>query len=273
MKTLISSAARSGVILMGLSSGLFAAILNVSVPGTADIFAAGHNADGGSPGGGTYAPQGVGFSAGAGQVITFGTGAGNLGITGTTNCGAGAPCNFPPIAADGSSLVFSVGATDGTNISTASVGGTGISGIVFTGREMFLVGVFLDNSVPSGFGPFADNYTSASTQLTFAPLLGQVFFIGDGLTGTDAANTGSGSTQTFQVPNTATRLFLGFVDSFNNFSTTAGGSPGAYGDNTGALSVNINTAGLIVAGVPEPSTIMLMGLGMIGLALLRRKIA
>jgi hypothetical protein len=170
-------------------------------------------------------------------------------------------------------LVFSVGATDGTNISTASVGSTGISGIVFTGREMFLVGVFVDNSVPSGFGAFADNYTSVSTQVNFAPLLGQVFFIGDGLTGTDGVNVGSGSTQTFQVPNTATRLFLGFVDSFNNFSTTAGGAPGAYGDNTGSLSVNLNTAGLAVTALPEPSTVMLMGLGMIGLALLRRKIA
>ena len=273
MKTLISTAARSGVILMGLSGGLFAAILNVSVPGTADIFAAGHDISGGSPGGGTYPVQGVGFAAGTGHVITFGTGAGNLGITGSTNCGAAAPCNSPPIAADGANLVFSVGANYGTNISTASVGSTGIGGIVFTGREMFLVGVFVDNSVPSGFGPFADNYTSASNQVNFAPMLGQVFFIGDGLTGTDGVNVGSGSTQTFQVPTTATRLFLGFVDAFNNFSTTGGGSPGAYGDNTGALSVNINTAGLIVAGVPEPSTIMLTGLGMIGLALLRKKIA
>lgn len=271
MRTWISIAARSGVIMMGLSSALSAAILNVSVPGTADIFAAGQDANGGTPGGGTYAVQGVGFSANAGQVISFGTGSGNLGITGSTNCGAGAPCNSPPIAADGSSLIFSVGPNDGTNIPTFSVG-TGISGIIFTGREMFLVGVFLDNSIPSGFGPFALNYTSASNQVMFAPLLGQAFFIGDGLTGTDSVGVGSGSTQTFQVPNTATRLFLGFADAFNNFSTTGGGSPGDYGDNTGALSVNINTAGLITAAVPEPGTIMLVGLGMIGLAL-RRKIA
>ena len=106
--------------------------------------------------------------------------------------------------------------------------------------------------------------------MNFAPLIGQVFFIGDGLTGTDAANVGSGSTQTFQVPTTATRLFLGFADAFNNFSTSGGGSPGAYGDNFGSLSVNINTSGLIT---PEPGTLMLMGAGLIGLALLRRKIA
>jgi hypothetical protein len=103
-------------------------------------------------------------------------------------------------------------------------------------------------------------------------MLSQVFFVGDGLTGTDAVNVGSGSTQTFQVPTGATRLFLGFADAFNNFDSIGTG-PGAYGDNTGSLSVNINTMGLAAAGVPEPGTIMLMGLGMIGLALLRRKIA
>jgi len=267
MKKWTSILGLTGVILIGFSTSLMAA--TVSVPGTADIFAAGLNANGGFPGGGTYAVQGVSFQANSGQVISFGTGSGNLGITGTTNCGAGAPCNAPPIAADGSNLTFSVGASDGTNITTSSVG-TGISGIVFTGREMFLVGVFLTDSAPSGFGAFADNYTSASNQVNFAPLIGQVFFVGDGLTGTDAANVGSGSTQTFQVPTTATRLFLGFADAFNNFSTSGGGSPGAYGDNTGSLSVNINTSGLVS---PEPGTIMLMGAGLLGLALLRKKIA
>ena len=128
--------------------------------------------------------------------------------------------------------------------------------------------MFLSNSAPSGFGAFADNFTSASNQVNFAPLLGQVFFIGDGLTGTDGVNVGSGSTQTFQVPTTATRLFLGFADAFNNFSTSGGGSPGAYGDNTGSLSVNINTGGL--QATPEPGSIMLMGLGLFSLAFLRK---
>jgi hypothetical protein len=265
MKTKILTAACWALILTGLSSSLFASV--VSVPGTSNIFSAGQDANGGFPGGGTYAVLGVSFAAGSGQVITFGTGSGNLGITGSTNCGAGAPCNAPPIPADGSNLTFSVGANDGTNIPTSTVG-TGISGIVFTGREMFLVGVFLSNAAPSGSGPFADNFTSASNQVNFAPLLGQVFFIGDGLTGTDGVNVGSGSTQTFQVPTNATRLFLGFADAFNNFSTSGGGSPGAYGDNTGSLSVNINTTGL--QAIPEPGTIMLMGLGLVSLAFSRK---
>ena len=47
-----------------------------------------------------------------------------------------------------------------------------------------------------------------------SPALKQVFFIGDGLTG-----TGTGTTQTFVVPAGATRLFLGVSDGvgwFNN---------------------------------------------------------
>src|SRR3954465_6291669 len=168
MRTCISMAARSGVILMGLSSALFA--VTVGVSGTADIFSAGQDANGGFPGGGSYAVQGVSFGANSGQVISFGTGSGNLGITGTTSCSAIAPCNAA-IGADGANLTFPVGANDGTNIPTASVG-TGISGIVFTGREMFLVGVFLSDAAPSGFGAFADNYTSASNQVNFAPLIG-----------------------------------------------------------------------------------------------------
>src|SRR5258705_6870037 len=114
----------SGLLLTGMSS-LFGAI--VIVPGTANVFSAGQDANGGSPGGGTYAVLGVGGFTGG--TITFNS------VTGTTNCGAGAPCNAPPIGPDGASLVFSVGANDGTNIPTAGVG-TGIGGIVFTGREM-----------------------------------------------------------------------------------------------------------------------------------------
>lgn len=231
-------------------------LLAIPVAGTANIFAAGHDADGGSPGGGTYAT--LGASGFVGGVLSF------TSITGTTNCGAGAPCNAPPINPDGSNLAFSVGAADGTNIPTASVG-TGVSGIVFNQRQMFLVGVFLSSAVPSGFGPFAETFTNANTtQSVFAPLLSQVFFIGDGLTGNQ-----SGTAQTFQVPTGATRLFLGFADSFDNFS----GAPGAYGDNSGSLQVIVNTSGLIAADVPEPGTILLMGLGLLGVGLLRKRIA
>jgi hypothetical protein len=64
---------------------------------------------------------------------------------------------------------------------------------------------------------------------TLTPALGQVFFIGDGLTG-----TGSGSVQTFTVPRGATRLFLGIAD-----ASGFGGRPGCYGDNIGMFQVQI----------------------------------
>src|SRR3954452_11476029 len=147
MKKRIFMFGLTGAMLAGFSTSLFAIPVGTVVPGTADIFSAGQNANGGFPGGGTYAVQGVSFQATGGQVISFGTGSGNLGITGTTSCSSIAPCNAL-IGADGASLTFPVGASDGTNIPTASVG-TGISGIIFTGREMFLVGVFLSDAVPS----------------------------------------------------------------------------------------------------------------------------
>ena len=59
--------------------------------------------------------------------------------------------------------------------------------------------------------------------------IGQVFFIGDGLTG-----TGSGAIQTFAVPDAATRLFLGVADAFAFGSDLPGGrDPGFFDDNSG----------------------------------------
>ena len=61
-------------------------------------------------------------------------------------------------------------------------------------------------------------------------MVGQTFFIGDGM-------TPSGLQQRFIVPPNATRLYLGFADAFS-FQ----GPPGAYGDNTGGLSVTLTQA-------------------------------
>jgi hypothetical protein len=61
------------------------------------------------------------------------------------------------------------------------------------------------------------------------PQLGQSFFIGDGLTGTD-----SGSQQRFLVPPGATTLYLGFADGYR-FQ----GTPGWYADNTGNVVLRL----------------------------------
>lgn len=103
-----------------------------------------------------------------------------------------------------------------------------------------LVGVFLDNSQPdSTSAPAALNFSSIGLNFSsLAPQLKQVFFIGDGLTG-----TGTGAVQNFIVPTGATRLFLGPMDGFG------------WKGNTGSFSVTVQA-------VPEPSTIF--GLGILG---------
>jgi hypothetical protein len=85
-----------------------------------------------------------------------------------------------------------------------------------------------------------------------------VFYIGDGMTG---FNNPTGALQTFAPPTGATRLFLGFADSFTNFS----GAWGAYGDNGGSLNVTLS----LDPPAPEPGTMMLMGLGITAFSLLR----
>ena len=139
-----------------------------------------------------------------------------------------------------------------------------LAAITAAGRSMFLTGVFLADSLP-GSAPSSLSYGSNSAyQLSsYSPLLGQVFFIGDGLTG-----NGSGSAQKFYVPDGATRLYLGFVDGWG-FS----GTPGYYNDNSGSLTFSAtlsgNTGGS-VGETPEPATYALLGAGLIGFAIRRK---
>ena len=141
----------------------------------------------------------------------------------------------------------------GTNIGCTSCG---LSNIQFIGAQMFLVGVFLDPStVPSGANPpQLQAYTSSSVLASsFAPALGQVFFIGDG--------QGTSGTQTFLVPAGAGRLFLGFADDREDREDREGHEDHEdHEDHEGHR-------------VPEPGTLALLSLGFAGLAIGRKKYA
>ena len=260
MKKRFLSAAFGGVLLAGLPTSLFASIIDAKT----NIFVAGQDSTGINTMGGLFPAVAQTFVAGAGQTVQFN-------VSGVTGCGSigtgGCAAAGTTIGADGATLSFQTGPQTGTDISAL---GNGISGIKFAGREMFLVGVFLDNSVPSGAGPFTPSFVStggtfnADTATSFpAFFTGQVFFIGDGRTG---FNNAAGTVQTWAVPTNATRLFLGFADAFDNFV----GPWGAYSDNTGSLNVTVTVQN--ATATPEPNTIMLVGIGLIGLAYVRKRI-
>ncbi len=115
----------------------------------------------------------------------------------------------------------------GVNTNISATGG--ISGLMDTKRYFYIVGVFLDGG-QSASPPATLNFTKDHSFQSLAPELGQVFFVGDGLTG-----TGIGETQDFTVPSGATALFLGFAD-----ATSGEGPPGAYQDNRGSVSGHVH---------------------------------
>lgn len=206
---------RSWVAAMFAVSGCIVADGNaqtvVTVPATANIYGAGKSAPpnpgGGGPG---TAPTVIQFSPSAGGTMTINS------VTGLVDC-----CFGPASAgADGAS-------GSGTSIS----GYQGISGIVHTSVHLFLVGVFLDDSVPADPAPPTLSFSGSDGGFTeLSPALRQTFFIGDGLTG-----TGTGAQQTYHVPVGATRLYLGFADGL-----AFQGLPGYYHDNVGDLVVDLH---------------------------------
>jgi hypothetical protein len=210
-----------------------AAQLNIS--GDSNIFGAGKTsapAPGGGLGG--QLPPMYNFAAAAGQVLTFSN------ISGSVNYSGAVPATSANGNGDGGYL-------SGTNI--LSYGG--ISGIRHDNTFGFLVGVFLNDSEPTGSGPSALDFTNNTSFAELSPLLNQTFFIGDGLTG-----SGVGNIQRFLVPEQATRLFLGFADGnrFQGFPPIPG-LPGYYGDNTGSLVANFEIQSA-AEPVPEPCTIL-----------------
>ncbi|MFN8607655.1 MAG: hypothetical protein U0931_08995 [Vulcanimicrobiota bacterium] len=94
-----------------------------------------------------------------------------------------------------------------------------------------LVGVFTNPATTTSTTPPAryDFSLVGESVQSNAPLLNQVFFIGDGLTG-----TGTGMLQEFLIPAGATRLTIGFSDSaFGN------SPPSGYQDNSGSLTARM----------------------------------
>ena len=144
---------------------------------------------------------------------------------------------------------------DGTGADTATSSNTGsgsISGMTGPGAG-YLVGVFVAAGGPSGTAPPALDFTSSGIGTSFttlSPLLNQVFFIGDGLTG-----DGAGTVQIFNVPAGAAQLYLGISDAgFYN------GAPGAYNDNSGSYSVTYNVANATSVDFVAGSTVNFSGI-------------
>jgi hypothetical protein len=225
-----------------LMAGTQGAATTLTIPGTANIFGAGH-AVAPAPGGGTPAATAGGtlpplfaFAAGPDQVLAFST------VTGLVGCCAGIPPNTPN-GADGGTFIDSH-----TGISSFG----GISGINHSHRTMFLVGVFLDGAEPTGAAPPVLSFSQPEDFTVSAPALRQTFFIGDGRTDTGSV------IQQFLVPATATRLFLGFADGAAFGSPSAPVAPGQYGDNTGSLQATFEI-------VPEPRTGLLLGFALAAL--------
>lgn len=208
-----------------------------TVSGQSDIYKAGGNvtsADG-------LVPPGFSLTSGTGRILTFQS------VTGSWQCFGGSIAVGP----DGNPNC----AGNGTNLNSSG----DIAGIQML-PQMPLVGLFLGSSLPSSAPSGLTFNTAASLDFTsLSPLLGQVFFIGDGRTSTSLF-------QQFVVPDGATTLYLGVADGFN-FT----GNPGFYADNSGSMTASFTVAPPNPNAVPEPITLTLLGTGLASVAAARRR--
>jgi len=137
----------------------------------------------------------------------------------------------------------------------------GISG--YLGTQGALVGLFLNDDIPSGVAPGRLDFSSGGLGVDFlslSPDLGQVFFIGNGVT--------SGNVfQEFIAPTGSTRFFVGITDAFG-----FNGAPGAFDDNDGSyrITIGINEAPLLNP-VPIPAAAFMFLPALLGFISLRRK--
>ena len=226
----------SGVVIFDVN--LFPDTLTIDA--TDDIYGAGQSTLPATIYPGTFPPSDT-FSADPNEILTFSSVTGMVGCNFVITNGPDGPC-WP-----------------GVNTTVTSYGG--LSGIDVDQNDMFLVGVFLDANEPSGPGPAVLSYnygrpgSLSTSDPSFSPALDEVFFIGDGLTG-----TGAGMEQIFNVPAGADRLYLGFADSFDSV-------PSYYADNVGSLTATFE----ITTATPEPAYGFLLTGGLLAGALLYRR--
>jgi hypothetical protein len=188
-----------------------------SIPATAKIWGAGHAVPPAPAGGGAgVLPTLLTIPAGADRTVVFSS------VTGEIRYAPHLPLN----GADGTATTaFPVAPNWG-----------GIAGADFATRARYLSGVFLDDTEPVDPAPDSMVFLNgAFTELS--PGLCQIFFVGDGLTG-----EGTGTAQTFHIPDSATRLFLGFQD----FYGTTPYGPGGYADNSGSITLTATFDGVVV---------------------------
>lgn len=228
-------AAAMGLLLSGAALAAQADV-TVTVPGHANPNTAGRAPGYACCSGDTVEAQGAvlvpGLALSAGQALIFA-------VSGQVSYGGGStPGNNP----DGSAY---------TGI--PSDYGNGITAPSGVNRIDALVGVFLTDAEPTaGATPTALSFVSGLDFLSVTPLIGQIFFIGNGLTGDTAANDHGGLVQQFVVPTGATRLYLGTSDGYGWYN------------NSGAFQVSISA-------VPEPSALaLLMAGGLVSLGRRRR---
>jgi hypothetical protein len=202
-------------LALALAAPLLAQV-SLSVSATMDIYRAGGYNDG-SDG---IAPVVYSFPARPFQTLTFSS------VAGEWTCTP----SVPEYGADGTGLSTGCIPPGGANIGNPVGTFSGYDTTDFSGA---MVGMFLTDALPSSAPPPLRFYVSDNSQggiqtdfKALAPKIGQVFFIGDGLTG-----TGSGAVQVFAIPATATHLYLGYVDSCNG-----GPVPSCYSDNVGSLT-------------------------------------
>ena len=195
-------------------------VSNLLIDAKSDIFSSGRSTASDAAGG--LLPVEVQLPPGTGRWITF------TDVIGVTQAGPG----WLQVGPDGG------GFAEGTNIFSSD----GISGI-YAPRHLFLAGVFLSTEEPLIENtPERLDLISGSTGIDFvslAPEIHQSFFIGDG-------RSSNNLIQSFEVPDDATRLFLGFIDSYE-FGWPDGSQPGFYGDNTGSLDASLR---VFVSGPP-----------------------